>query len=393
MLARLSGRTLVALVAAVLLLAALLVLVPGKDSKTLTAHFSRTVSLYVGNEVRILGVPVGEVTAVVPEGNSVRVEMEYDEKYDVPSDAEAVIVSPTLVADRFVQLTPAATDGDEPMADGAEIPLERTAVPVELDRIYGSLDELALALGPNGANADGSLDTLLAAGTKTLKGRGARGNAMIRDLSSAAVTFGEGSGELFGTVRQLQLFVNALARNDRLVRSFIEDMASVSGQLSGERQELDAALTNLADAVGKVDRFVRGNKRLVREDVEALTDVTTSVVREKDSLATALAKGPVGAGNLAIAFDNSTGAIGARIQTGPNIDDVSGFLCAIVQNADIPSKKRACEVFDQIFDQLPSSDPELQEGAEVKPMSGKVSESFDRSGPAMSLGELLGGTS
>ena len=54
-------------------------------------------------------------------------------------------------------------------------------------------------------------------------------------------------------------------------------------------------------------------------------------------------------------------AIGARIQTGPNIDDVSGFLCAIVQNADIPSKKQACEVFDQIFDPLPSSDPELQE--------------------------------
>ena len=62
--------------------------------------------------MRILGVNVGRVTAVIPEGNSVRVEMEYDAEVDVPEDAKAAIVTPTLVADRFVQLTPAYTEGD-----------------------------------------------------------------------------------------------------------------------------------------------------------------------------------------------------------------------------------------------------------------------------------------
>lgn len=393
MLSRIPTKLTVLGVALFLLSTLFFATVTRADAKTVSAHFDRAVSLYVGNEVRVLGVPVGEVTAVVPEGNSVRVDMQYDAEYDVPSDAEAVIVNPTLVADRFVQLTPAFGDGDEPMPDGGEIPLERTAVPVELDRVYGSLDDLSHALGPNGVNADGSLDTLLAAGTKTLKGKGSQGNAMIRDLSAAVGTVGEGSGELFGTVRELQLFVEALASNDEFVRAFIEDMAAVSGELSGEREELELALTNLADAVGKVDRFVRTNKRLVREDVAALTDVTGSIVKEKDSLATALEKGPVGAGNLAIAFDSSTHAIGARVQTGPNIDDISGFLCAIVQNSDIPSKDQACELFDAIFDPLPSSDPELNGGGDVKPLTGKVSPSFQRQGPAMSLSELLGGAS
>jgi phospholipid/cholesterol/gamma-HCH transport system substrate-binding protein len=389
-LSRVSGRPMAVALAVVLLTAAVVVLFPGGDGKALTAHFSRTVSLFVGNEVRILGVPVGEVTAVVPEGNSVRVEMRYDEEYDVPANAEAVIITPTLVADRFVQLTPAYTTG-ETMPDGGEIPLERTAVPVELDRIYGSLDELSTALGPSGVNADGSLDTLLSAGTKALKGRGAQGNAMIRDLSAAVDTFGDGSGQLFSTVRELEAFTGALASNDRFVRAFIEDLAGVSGQLSGEREELRMALSNLADAVGKVDRFVRGHKRLVEGDVAALTDVTRSIVKEKDSLATALAKGPVGAGNLAIAFDTSTNAIGARVQTGPNIDDVDGFLCAIVQNSDIPSKDEACRVFSQIFEPLPSSDPEVDEGTSVRPVTGRVSESYLEHGPATTLNELLGG--
>jgi phospholipid/cholesterol/gamma-HCH transport system substrate-binding protein len=389
--ARLLGRPAVVAVALVLLAAAVAVLFPGSEGKTLTAHFSRTVSLFVGSEVRILGVPVGEVTSVVPEGNSVRVEMVYDEEYDVPAEAQAVIVTPTLVADRFVQLTPAYTGGEK-MSDGAEIPLERTAVPVELDRIYQSLDELSTALGPNGVNADGSLDTLLAAGTKTLKGKGARGNAMVRDLSAAVDTFGKGSGDLFATVRQLQAFVDALARNDRFVSAFMTDLTGVSGELSGEREELRAALANLAEAVGEVDRFVRDNKGLVEEDVAALTDVTRSIVKEKDSLATALEKGPVGAGNLAIAFDSSTHAIGARIQTGPNVDDVDGFLCAIVQNSDIPSKNQACELFSRIFEPLPSSDPNADRRTSVRPVSGRVSERYLRlrQGPATTLRQLLG---
>lgn len=389
-LTRVPRRSAVAAVAVVLLAAALVVLLPGGDSKKLVAHFDRTVSLYVGSEVRILGVPVGEVTSVVPEGNSVRVHMVYDAEYAVPADAEAVIVTPTLVADRFVQLTPAYTEGER-MTDGGEIPLERTAVPVELDRIYGSLDELSTALGPNGVNADGSLDTLLSAGTKALKGQGRQGNAMIRDLSAAAETFGDGSGELFATVRQLEAFMAALARNDRFVSAFITDMAGISGQLSGEREELQRALANLADAVGKVDRFVRTNKDLVETDVAALTDVTSSIVKEKDSLATALAKGPVGAGNLAIAFDSSTNAIGARIQTGPNVDDVDGFLCALVQNSDIPSKDEACELFSRIFEPLPSTDPELNQGSSVRPVSGQVSREYLESGPATTLRDLLGG--
>ena len=88
-----------------------------------------------GPEVRILGVPVGKVTAVVPEGNTVRVEMEYDAEYPVPDDAQAVIITPTLTADRFVQLTPAYTEGAK-LADGAEIEVEDTGTPIELDRIY-----------------------------------------------------------------------------------------------------------------------------------------------------------------------------------------------------------------------------------------------------------------
>ena len=176
--------------------------------------FPRAVSVYKGTDVRILGVNVGEVTAVTPAGNAVRVEMEYDAEYDLPADAQAVIVTPTLVADRFVQLTP-VYEGGPTMADGATIELPDTGVPVELDRIYGSLQALTRALGPNGVNKDGSLDHLLQAGSNALEGQGAAGNEMIRELALAAETFGDSAGPLFETVTNLAAFTGTLAAERR----------------------------------------------------------------------------------------------------------------------------------------------------------------------------------
>ena len=151
--------------AALLLAATFLLVRQPEETKTVTAHFPRAVSVYKGTDVRVLGVNVGRVTAVIPEGNSVRVEMEYDADVDVPKDAKAVVVTPTLVADRFVQLTPVYSSGPA-MKDGAEIALPDSGVPVELDRIYASIRDLAEALGPNGVNKDGTLNHLLEAGAE-----------------------------------------------------------------------------------------------------------------------------------------------------------------------------------------------------------------------------------
>jgi phospholipid/cholesterol/gamma-HCH transport system substrate-binding protein len=376
----------------VLVIGGFLTFRPTGEVLTATAHFDRTVSLFEGSEVRILGVTVGTVTAVVPEGNSVRVDMEYDAAYDVPADAKAVIITPTLVADRFVQLTP-AYDGGPTMRDGADIGLADTGSPVELDRIYSSLQDLSNALGPNGVNADGSLDTLLAAGTKALKGQGAAGNKMFLELSKAVTTLGDGSGELFATVRELELFITTLAQNDRFVSRFITDLASVSDQLSGEREELRAMLANLAVAVGKVESFVRDNKDIVEADVAALGDVVGTIARQKRALGTILDVGPLGANNLALAYDNRTATIGSRVQVTPNFDDIDGFLCSVIQNAELPDMESdtACDILEAVLEgdgEIPL--PELP-GIDPLPESGSGLGGGLSTGPATSLQGLLGG--
>ena len=350
MLQRVNGRALAVATAVVLLAATFLLLVRDtSETKTVTAHFPRAVSVYKGTDVRILGVNVGHVTAVIPEGNSVRVDMEYDAKYKVPADAKAVIVTPTLVADRFVQLTPAYSGGSL-MADGADIPLPDTGVPVELDRIYASLRDLSEALGPNGVNKDGTLDHLLEAGAKNLKGQGRLGNQMLTRLSQAADTFGEGSGDLFATVTQLAKFSDTLAGNDRLVRAFIKDLSGMSSSLVGERVELQRALASVARAVGTVKGFVHDNHQALVTDLEELTRVMKTINSERDSIDLALQTGPLALGNLAVAFNNQTNSIGSRIGVNGTFGDFDGLLCSIVMQSGMPraSKDLACKIFKQL---------------------------------------------
>jgi phospholipid/cholesterol/gamma-HCH transport system substrate-binding protein len=384
LLERLSGRLLAAIVAALLLAATFFVFTGGGEQKTLTAHFSRAVAIYKGSEVRLMGVRIGTVDAVVPEGDSVRVEMSYDAAYKLPAGAKAMIVTPTLVADRFVQVSPAWTKGPV-MQDAADIPLDRTASPVELDRIYQSLANLSKTLGPNGVNKTGALDDLITAGADALRGQGALANQTINNLADATEVFGDNRGALFSSVRQLAQLTDALATNDRFVNRFMGDLAGVSSQLAGERQELEGALAALARAVGTVRTFVHDNADLVESDLEELTSVMGAVAKEREALATAIQLAPLGLGNLTTAFDVKTGSIGSRVQLGPTVQSLGNVLCDVVVNSGTANSGQICTLLKAITAPLANQGPDVGGGFQV-PVPG-----YESSTPADSLAGLLGG--
>ncbi len=332
------------------------VLRPQNDVVHVSAQFSRTVSLYEGSEVRILGVPVGQVTSITPAGTSVRVEMVYDAQYKVPADAKAVIVSPSLVGDRFIQLTP-GYQGGPVMADGTEIPRKRTQTPVELDRAFSNLNDIVTALGPKGANAEGSLSQLLEVGAKNLKGQGENINQSIEDLSQAANTLSKGRKDLFATVRQLQSFVTELAQNDKQMRRFTRNLSSVSEQLAGERKELEQALGNLAVALGEVEAFVRANKNSLTKNVEALTSVTSVLARQRRALEKVLQLAPLGLSNLALAYNPATGTVNARFLNGQlegTLSDLDGVLCQYAKQYGLPNSEQTCQNLESLLEWLPA---------------------------------------
>jgi phospholipid/cholesterol/gamma-HCH transport system substrate-binding protein len=299
----------------------------GSEQKTLTAHFDRTIGLYVHSDVRVLGVRIGEVTAIKPEGKTVRVDMKYDAKYKLPVDAKAVVVSPSIVSDRYVQVTPVWRSG-ESLPTSYDLPVERTAVPVELDAIYSALDELNRAIGPHGANKNGALSRLLDVSAQNLKGNGELLNTTLDDLSKAVETLAGSREQLFGTVDSLQDFTTTVATSDATVRRFNSDLADVAAQLSGERQDLATAVRQLSIALGEVATFVRDNKAGLTANVRDLASITGTLVKQKKALEEFLDNSAVALGNLQLAYNPKSGTLDTR-DNNSNQTDQNTLLCAI----------------------------------------------------------------
>ena len=322
----------------------------GSHQKTLTADFPRTVSLYVGSDVRILGVPVGKVDSVRPSGTQVVVTMHYDSGVQVPAGAKAVIISPSIVGDRFVQLTPAYTGGPV-LADGATLDQKHTAVPLELDQIYANLDDLTVALGPSGANRKGALTDLLDTTAANFGGQGEKFHRTIENFSRLSGTLADNKENLFGSVRQLEGFVRTLAHNDHTVRSFNQSLAQVSGMLRGERGDLAASLHNLGIALKHVSSFVRDNREILGRNIAGLDNVTQILVRQRAALAETLRDAPLALNNLALAYNPQAGTLDTRANLGEIghqiTSDPSTFLCGILEQAN--QGGQTCDVVKQIL--------------------------------------------
>jgi phospholipid/cholesterol/gamma-HCH transport system substrate-binding protein len=328
----------------------------GEERKTLTAHFPRTISIYEGSDVRVLGVPIGTVDTVTPSGTDVVVTMSYDAGVKVPEDAAAVIVSPSIVGDRFVQLTPVWTDGPV-LDDGATLQADRTAVPLELDQIYQSLDDLTVALGPNGANAKGALTDLLETTAANFGGQGAKFHQTIADFSQLTGTLDDNKEELFGSAEALEGLIRTLARNDETVRKFNQSLASVSEMLAGERTELAASLSNLAVAMKQVSGFVKENREILGSNIEGLNRVAKVLVKQRDALDEILTAGPVALNNLALTYNPQAGTLDTRAniqELGHQINsDPATLLCGIVNQADQAGE--VCDVIKDILKDLPAA--------------------------------------
>lgn len=163
-------------------------------------YFANSTGIYNGDDVVILGVPVGKVEKIEPLPDRVKITFWYKDKYKVPADAKAVVLSPSLVTPRSIQLTPAYTGGAV-MHAGAVIPQERTAVPVEWDDFRQQLEKLTQVLQPTTAGGTSTLGAFINTAADNLRGQGPDIRDTIIKLSQAISALGDHSDDLFTTVK------------------------------------------------------------------------------------------------------------------------------------------------------------------------------------------------
>jgi virulence factor Mce-like protein len=313
---------------------------------TITAYFTKTVAIYPGDEVRIAGVKVGTIDAIEPVGTQAKMTLRVNRSISVPADAKAVIVAQNLISARYVQLAPAFESGPT-MADGAVIPLDRTAIPVEWDEVKEQLMRLASELGPEKGVSTGSVGRFIDSAANALDGNGDKLRQTLAQLSGVGRILAGGSGNIVDTITNLQTFVTALRDSNDQIVQFQNRFATLTSVVNDSRSDLDAALTNLSEVVGETQRFIAGTRDKTAEQVRLLGDVTQTLADHRLDLENVLHIAPHSIANAVNMFDPRTGAASGVFVLN-NLSNPTWAICTMIgalENVTSPETGKLCSQY------------------------------------------------
>lgn len=274
----------------------------GDDTLTIKVKLKTSSGLFVGNDVGVLGVPVGEVTSIEPRGDHVLVTLEVDGDVKVPADAGAVVVSRSMATDRYVELTPVWTDGPT-MEDGAVIASDRTRTPVEWDEVLGAVDTLAEGL--NGTGKDGEpIKRLLDRTAELFEGNGVVVRQTITDMVTGTGVFAEHRDAFVSALDNLDVLTREIAANQDVARAFIANVAQAAALVDEEKQNLTDATESIAETIRLLGIFVQRNEKRLGATATRIEDLSARFLRHQESFSEGIRVLPVAMQNLGQAIND-----------------------------------------------------------------------------------------
>lgn len=305
--------------------------VANHNRANLVAYFANSNGIFVGDEVRIRGVPVGKIDAITPEPTRVKIGFWVSNKYKLPADVKAVILSPTLVTARVIQLTPSYTGGPI-LAAGAVIPQERTAVPVEWDDFREQLQRLTQTLQPTVPGGVSTLGAYINTSADNIRGQGQAIREAVIELSQAFSALGDHSTDIFSTVRNLSILTSAFRDSTDVLRNLNKDLASVTGSLAATPDAIGQAVEDINDVAGGVKDFVADNRESLGTTVDKLTSISTALQDSKDDIKQVLHTAPTAFQNFINIYEPAQSALTGALALN-NFSNPISFLCGAIQAA------------------------------------------------------------
>lgn len=301
------------------------------SNNTVVAYLPTAIALYSGDKVQIMGVRVGSIDSIEPAGDKMKVTFHYANKYKVPANASAVIVNPTLVASRSIQLEPPYRGGPV-MTDHAVIPIERTQVPTEWDELRASVANIIDKLGPTPEQPKGPFGDVIESFADGLAGKGKQFNTTLDSLSRALTALNQGRGDFFAVVRSLARFVNALHKDDKQFVALNTNLAQFTDKLTSSDRALADALQQFDGLLATLRPFLTQNREVLAQDIGNLSTLTTTLVQPEplNGLETALHVLPTLETNLSQIYHPSHGAV-MSIPAIPNFANPMQFMCSMIQ--------------------------------------------------------------
>ncbi len=239
---------------------------------TYTAVFDDVTGLVPGQDVRIAGVRVGEVTQVRVAGDRVSAEVEFQvlKTSVLTGGTEATIKYRNLVGQRYLALTqePGAA---RPLLDGARLPKERTHEALDLTVLFNGFKPLFAALSPQDVN---ELSSLL---IQTLQGEGGDINVLLAKTASLTSAIADRDAVIGRTVDNLNAVLGTVQAHDEQLLSLVDQLQRFTSGLAADRETIGAALTGINTLTAETADLLVTTRPVIRDDVAQLRTLATTL--------------------------------------------------------------------------------------------------------------------
>lgn len=245
---------------------------PWQQATILTADFASAEGIAPGKgqEVRIAGVPVGDIReADVNEGGTARLTIAVETDDVVYDNARLVLRPKSPLNEMYVTIAPGGPPG-EPLPDGGHIPIEQTSQPVAVDDVLAHLDDrtraaltdMLVASDAALANAPQNLPGGLRAADDTMAAlepivaelaeRQDNLSALTTALGDVAGTVGGKDVRLAEIANSLQQTLRVLAGNDVDLEASLDQLPGLADDLRRATAGVDRLSTQLDPTLGNL---------------------------------------------------------------------------------------------------------------------------------------------
>ncbi|GAA4258808.1 MCE family protein [Dactylosporangium darangshiense] len=263
------------------------------------AAFRDASGLAPGNEVRVAGVRVGQVTGVglarAPSGPYVRVTFRVDDDgVRLGTATAATIRIKTVLGQKYLALAPA---GPGRLAEGAEIPLERTAAPFDVvQAVTGLADTLDHIDTTQLADAFTTIAQAFADTPGSVK-------ASLDGLSRLSQTVADRDAELRALLARAHEVTAVLAARDEEFRKLVADGSALLDEVSRRRDAIHDLLVGTNALATQLSGIVADNRDRLEPALQQLRGVVAILQRNRDNLEQTIAR----MGPFVAAFANVVG--------------------------------------------------------------------------------------
>ncbi|MDQ3787972.1 MAG: MCE family protein [Actinomycetota bacterium] len=243
------------------------------------ARFTDVTGLNEGDDIRMSGVRIGQVTDIsVVDDKWADVRFDVEASRQLPKSITATIKYRNLIGQRYIALAVGSGDTNAVLRPGDTIPLDRTQPALNLTQLFNGFQPLFQALQPDEVNK------LAGELIQVLQGEGGTIDSVLAHTASLASTIASKDKVIGQVIDNLNTVLTTVNERTTEVSGLIDQLQQLASGLAAQRQPIGDAISALGDLTDTTAGLLSSVRPPIKEDIAALGRLAGNLADHGDTV-------------------------------------------------------------------------------------------------------------